>query len=338
MTPEALVQEIISEGFEVFSEDGVSGEHYHGFRSAAQELGLHFEKNGNATLIIDPKSSALVGGTNNMVSSLVSGFALVVAGDKTLTNRVLASNSVSVPKQLSFGRDQYDEALTAFREENIRVVKPSHGNGGNGVTIDIESEHQFADAWNVALAHSKSKELILLEEQVSGFDARVIIVNGEFEGAVARIPAYVVGNGRDTISTLSKKKNLVRAKHPHHKRFPINPAPSDSSRTPQDGEIVFLTKLANIHQGGEAYDITDKIGQAVIDEAIKASRSVPGLDVVGIDFALRSMCGNAGMSIIEMNASANFGIHYTPYYGKHRNPARAILREMRKRHMPRSQL
>ncbi len=302
--------------------------HLYGFQKGCKELGLKYEKYNNHFLIKSPYDDSIIGGVSDMVSSFVSSFALRVCNDKVLTNKILKSNKIKVPKQFSFPASGIDDAIECFKKNNLKVVKPSNGAGGKGITVGINNEDELIKAFNFAVKSMKSNGRVLLEELITGFDARVIVVNGKFVCAVTRLPAHIIGDGKSTISELVELKNKIRANHPHHKSFPIILDDVHNKYSiPNNDELYFINNTSNIHQGGEAVDITEYISNDIKNLAIKASKSVHGLNVVGVDFQLKDLSDSESAHVLELNTSSNFSIHYFPYYGEKRNPALEILKD-----------
>lgn len=96
---------------------------------------------------------------------------------------------------------------------------------------------------------------------------------------------------------------------------------------PKSDEIVFLSDISNIHQGGESFDITDFVPDSVKIVSEKACRSIDGLGSAGVDIIYNGERERTP-KIIEINTSPNFGIHYYPMYGPQRNPAKSIVMRM----------
>lgn len=303
--------------------------HSDGFYRACKEFGLQTEKQGK--FIFFKKQNRIIGGLANMTNSFVSSFAFQICSSKVLTNKLLSANSIRVPRQVHFPVAQLSAAQRYALEHGLSVVKPSNGAGGKGITVGVQREEDFETAWSFAAENLNAGGTIVLEEEIRGFDARFIIVNRKFSCAVSRIPSYVIGDGCKDIENLILEKNLTRKKHPHHKAFPIKfdsiSQDMNLRAIPKKGDTVWLSKLSNIHQGGEAFDITNYISEELKEYAVKVADSVPGLNVVGIDFMLSDFQSADKAVVLELNTSANFSIHYAPYFGEPRNPASMIIKD-----------
>ncbi len=307
--------------------------HLHGFINASKELNITISKKDNRVreFLYD---GAIIGSLDSMVSSFNDAASRRICADKVKTISFLKRKGVNVPSSTYFSpEDGYNDAFSFFKSHKYGacVVKPSDGRAGKGITVGVKTESEFMQAWLLAKQSLSSKNsFILVEEEVKGIDARVIVVNGKVVCAATRVPAHVIGNGIDTVENLLKDKLIKRNRNPYHLVRPYLSC-SDYEVSPEfipnKDECYFLTNKANIHMGGESVDITDLISEKVKDNCIKAVDAIPGLQVAGVDCLLCGFDGDAGV-IIEVNTSCNFGMHYYPMYGKARNPAFYILEDM----------
>lgn len=312
---------------------GISSDHALGFEWACHELDVKIVHNSRTdrSFIKDGK---VIGRLSRMVSSLTSRNAIAVCVDKEETHKHLSRVGVPVPKSVSFSPDRegFEKAVEYWNDHRGSfdfVVKPSHGRAGEGITVGIAERQHLEEAWDYAVASvAGESHRILIEERLAGCDFRVVVVKGEVVCAVSRVPAYVIGDGARQIESLVIEKNAVRGRHPHHRRHPISlGAHVDKQYRPQNGEVCFLSDKVNIHQGGEAIDVTLYLPDQVKEVALRACSAIPGLGVGGVDLIFAST-EVAEPKVIEINTSANFGIHYFPMYGKSWNPARNIIGEM----------
>ncbi len=90
------------------------------------------------------------------MTSRTSAIGVDIAGDKSLTNRLLDSAGLPVPR--SEVVDTEDGAATAARRIGFPcVVKPLDGNHGRGVHLDLRSDEAVRAAFRGALAQSRSR-------------------------------------------------------------------------------------------------------------------------------------------------------------------------------------
>ncbi len=90
------------------------------------------------------------------MTSRTSGIAVDIASDKKLTNRLLDSAGLPVPR--SEVVETEDEAVAAARRLGYPcVLKPLDGNHGRGVVLDLRDEDAVRAAFPAALRESRSR-------------------------------------------------------------------------------------------------------------------------------------------------------------------------------------
>jgi D-alanine-D-alanine ligase-like ATP-grasp enzyme len=296
--------------------------------NAARRAGLQVEKNGKKTIF--RRGNAVVGGLNSMYPHTTSWLGYRLCKSKEETREIYHANVVPQPIGQIFGVDEKSEARAFIEHLGGRVVlKPADGAGGHGVMVGVTSSG-FNDAW-AACADACRKygdgARLLVEEYVSGVDVRCLVIAGSFFCASARFPANVVGNGRDGIEALLQEKNAVRKQNPHLRYKPI-PVDDDALHrmkaqgwrledVPAAGERAWLSSTSNVSIGGDSIDVTDLISGSTRRLAERAVDVVPGIDTAGVDIIV-DVAGptNESGTVIEVNASPNFGIHHYPLFGK----------------------
>ncbi|GEK79715.1 hypothetical protein [Agrococcus baldri] len=276
-----------------------------------------------------------VGAIKNMVTSLTSDTAVPAANSKHISKLLFQQHGVPVPRGQRFGRAEYERALAWLRAaEGPVVLKPDAGRGGEAVTVGVTTEDGFARAWRAATA-SKESAGVLVEEQASGVDVRVLVVEGRAVAAASRIPAFVVGDGRSSVEALVAAKGELRRRHAYLARLPILADEAWLARlghsfesVPGDGEIVIMNGAANLSQGGEHVNVTARVHPDALHIAERAAASIPGMGVAGIDLLLPSLDSAADAVVLEANTGANLSIHHVPGYGEPVDVAGAIVDAM----------
>lgn len=213
------------------------------------------------------------------------------------------------------------------------VVKPVAGHKGQGVTTGIENEQGVRDAFANILKIYQENDIqfdgALVQTQVYGTDHRLLAVAGKFAAALERVPAFVVGNGVDTIEKLIEVENakIIRL---DNARSPLCKIKIDEDllnyltiqnitlqSVPAVDENITLRRVANISAGGVSINVTDKIHpdniQLVEDIASFLSVKCLGIDVLAKDISTSWKDGNFG--IIEINAGPGVFMHLAPAYG-----------------------
>lgn len=213
------------------------------------------------------------------------------------------------------------------------VLKPVAGHKGQGVTTGIQSEAEVRKAFQniVHLAEEQGVpfEGALVQQQIFGTDHRLLSVGGKFVAALERVPAFVVGNGKDTIEKLIEEENAKEIRL-DNARSPLCKIKIDDnlidflalqgknlSTVPAEGEHVVLRRVANISAGGVSINVTSKIHpdnvKLVEDIASFFKVKCLGIDVLAQDISKSWRDGNFG--IIEINAGPGVFMHLAPAYG-----------------------
>ena len=304
------------------------GSHADGFAAACRDLGLEMRRS-------DPKETGfyrngrLIGEMRGMVPDLTSDQAVALCKDKTRTLDLLKAAGVPVPQSSYFPPETGFEAALrhwAASEGARIVVKPSDSYGGEGITVGVPDAAAFRQAWDLARANLSDPALpIILEERIDGLDVRAIVVEGRFVCAATRVQSHVIGDGHSTVAELAARKNELRRKNPYHNNYALRVA-GQGDAIPAAGQVWLLTTRANIHQGGESVDVTDRLPAALRRIAEQAAQAIPGLGVAGVDLIADFEAGTG--RVIELNTSCNFCVHTYPVHGTPRNPARAVLDNM----------
>lgn len=324
MTLEEFAAEVSREPPNAFAIE--RGSHFDGYASACRDMGLELRRP-------DPKETGfyrggrLIGEMRGMVPDLTSDEAVAICKDKTRALDLLKAAGVPTPQSRYFPPETgYDDALRHWAEGqgDRLVVKPSDSFGGEGITVGVADADAFRRAWDLARANLSDPSLpIILEERIDGLDVRAIIVEGRFVCAATRVQAHVVGDGRSTVAALVAAKNEMRRRNPYHSNYALRVPAGQDDAIPAAGQVWLLTARANIHQGGEAVDVTDRLPPALRAIAEQAAKAIPGLGVAGVDL-IAEFEGGTGR-VIELNTSCNFCVHTYPIHGTPRNPARAVL-------------
>ena len=264
-----------------------------------------------------------------------SALGVEIADDKERTKSILSSMGIPVPQ--GYSADNIEEALEIA--ENVGypvVVKPLSGNHGRGITINITNPEELL------IAFKKAEEIcdtVLVEKYLYGFDFRVLVIDGKFVAAALREPAFVIGNGRDTIERLIEETNKDPERGIGHEKNLTKITIDDMTirllalqqltlrSILIKGEKVYIKSTANISSGGIAKDVTDTVHPLNKLMAERISQLI-GLNVMGIDIIASSLeipLSNQISGVLEVNAGPGFRMHLNPSEGTPRNISSNII-------------
>ena len=271
------------------------------------------------------------------VTSETRHIAVEVASDKEDTRNILSDLGLPVPKQELVYSER--EALRAARRIGVPVVlKPLNANHGRGVSINLTTEEQIRTAYGVATDTGRSSG-VLVESFVTGFDHRMLVVNGQLVAVAKRVPGHVVGDGEHTIEQLVEivnddprrgvghEKVLTQLQFDEQAERLLEKAGHTKDTVLPDGETFFLRSTANLSTGGTAIDLTDAVHPDNRDMAVRAVQAV-GLDVGGVDFLSDDVTHSwreVGGAIVEVNAAPGFRMHVAPSEGTPRDVAGPVM-------------
>ncbi len=264
-----------------------------------------------------------------------SNIAVDIACNKEETKRMLELASIPVANG-SICVDEDDLEACIKKIGYPIVLKPLDGNHGKGASINVTN---WEDAV-AGLAYAKNySRRIIVEKFITGFDFRVLVIDNKLVAAAKRVPANVVGNGKDTIQELIDATNLdPRRGYGHENVLTEITVDRDTldllekldytlETVPNIGETVYLKSTANLSTGGTSVDVTDMMHPENIFLSERISRVI-GLDICGIDIMAENLTQplkENGGCILEVNAAPGFRMHLAPSEGLPRNVASPVI-------------
>jgi cyanophycin synthetase len=271
------------------------------------------------------------------MTSQTSGIGVDIASDKSLTNRLLDSAGLPVPRAEVV--DTEDGAAAAARRLGFPcVVKPLDGNHGRGVHLDLRSDEAVRAAFHGALDQSRSGDLVV-ETYVAGNDYRCLVIAGKLAAVAERVPASVTGDGVLSVRQLVEQANQDPRRGIGHEkvltRIKVDGAAEELVRAqgyelddvPPEGTWVKLALTGNMSTGGTSIDRTMEAHPDNVEIAETAARIV-GLDIAGIDFIcpdISTPVRETGGAIVEVNAAPGFRMHTHPTEGEPQYVARPVI-------------
>jgi cyanophycin synthetase len=271
------------------------------------------------------------------MTSRTSAIGVDIASDKNLTNRLLESAGLPVPKSEVVAT--VDGTVAAAHRIGFPcVVKPLDGNHGRGVQLDLRTDEQVRAAFTGARRESRSGDLVV-ETFITGNDYRCLVIGGKVAAIAERVPASVVGDGKRTVRQLVDETNADPRRGIGHEkvltRIAVTPAAEELVReqgyemdaVPPKGERVKLALTGNMSTGGTSIDRTTEAHPDNVEIAEMAARVV-GLDVAGIDFICPDITvpvRETGGAIVEVNAAPGFRMHTHPTEGEPQYVAKPVI-------------
>ena len=264
-------------------------------------------------------------------SDQTSAIAETISRDKDLTKELISSVGVPVPE----GREVEDADDACDAAEDIGfpvVVKPTDGNHGRGVFIDLTSADDVRKAYAIAVNEGSG---VLVERSIPGIEHRLLVIGGKLVAANRSDLITVTGDGKATVQELIDTQVNTDPRRGNSELHPLSIIKIDTAArielerqglsgdsVPAAGREVLIQRNAN-----HAFDCTDEVHPETAAIASLAARVV-GLDIAGIDLVCQDISqplGAQGGAIVEVNAGPSLLMHIKPGIGKPRPVGQAIV-------------
>src|SRR5688572_4884544 len=226
------------------------------------------------------------------VTSATSDIADAIAGDKDLTNSLLANVGIPAPRG-EIARSVEEAIAAATRIGYPVVLKPLDGNHGRGVCLDLGDEAEVRADFATAAGESRDGRIVV-ERYLAGKDYRILVVDKRVVAVAERVPAHVMGDGVSTIGELVEIANADPRRGIGHEkvltRIPLDERTLETlarqglalDSVPEAGQHVRLQQTGNMSTGGTSIVRTDEIHPVNAEIASQAAMII-GLDVAGVD-------------------------------------------------------
>jgi cyanophycin synthetase len=269
------------------------------------------------------------------ITCKTSNIAVDIACNKEETKRMLKMASIPVADG-SICVDEEDLEATIKKIGYPIVIKPLDGNHGKGASINVKNWEDAVEGLAFAKRYSRR---VIVEKFITGFDFRVLIIDNKLVAAAKRVPAHVVGNGKNSIKELIDITNQdPRRGYGHENVLTEIEIDRDSEdllekygytlqTVPQNDEIVYLKSTANLSTGGTSIDVTEMMHPENIFLCERIARVI-GLDICGVDIMAENLTQplrENGGCILEVNAAPGFRMHLAPSEGLPRNVAAPVI-------------
>ena len=271
------------------------------------------------------------------MTSQTGSLGVDIAGDKKLTNRLLAATGVPVPRA-EVVRDEDGAVSAAMRIGMPVAVKPLDGNHGRGVILNLSDEMAVRSGYAAARAQSRGGAVVV-ESFLTGSDYRCLVIGGVLRAVAQRVPAHVDGDGKHSLTELVEITNADPRRGIGHEKVLTRIKVDDEaigyareqgfevSDVPPRGQRVYLKRTGNMSTGGISIDRTEEAHPDNIELAELAARVV-GLDIAGIDLICPDIgvpVRETGGGIVEVNAAPGFRMHTHPTEGEAQYVAKPVI-------------
>ncbi len=266
-------------------------------------------------------------------TDLTSAIAEGISRDKDLTKSLLKSCGVPVPEGQIVA--SADAAWAAAEDIGLPVViKPTDGNHGRGVSLDLSARADVEAAFKLAEQHGSE---VLVERHVRGDEHRILVVGGKVVAAARGESAWVTGDGKSTVLALVDAQLNTDPRRGTTEDFPLNLIQVNEDEVvqldlqrqglspdavPAAGRTVLIQRNGNV-----AIDCTDEVHPEVAYLVGLAARVV-GLDIAGVDVVTQDiskpLLAQRG-AVVEVNAGPGLLMHLKPAEGLPRPVGKAIV-------------
>lgn len=272
-------------------------------------------------------------------SSLLSYPEGWIINDKFYSKKWLEHNGFSIAKGQAFTYQQSREAIRyASKIKYPVVLKPTVGSHGDFVWVDIKSDAELEEKINGMKKKSVGNGYVLIEKYFLGNEYRLFVSKTGFFAAVWRIPANVIGDGKNNLLMLIERENKRRM-NPRINclcEIKLDEITFDFMErnnitidfVPKKGEVVNIRNNSNVSTGGNCYDVTDSVHKSVWDMAQKILATFPNALYMGIDLLCKSIAKPLTIKnhiICELNSAPGLSLHMMPEKGKPQNVAKELV-------------
>lgn len=272
---------------------------------------------------------------------LNSSFGLKVADNKELTYTLAEDNNIRVPKNIYLNKNQLNSDYISRLDIEYPVIsKPVDWARGEWVSLNLKNNTDLLK-WLKYSFDDETVTRVVIQEELSWDDHRILVVDWKVEAVTKRIPPFVVWNGTNNI------KELIEIENTNPLRWgwwdhdaPMSKIKIDSESVEfiealwyklesvlEADKKVKVRKNANLSTWWLAIDVTDYIHPSISDQAVKLSQ-ICWLGLCWVDFFCRDISQELITwkgAIIEVNATPGIRMHHFPNQGEGRDIATKIL-------------
>lgn len=210
------------------------------------------------------------------------------------------------------------------------IVKPHIGSRSRHTHLHIQNESQLRAGY---VSAKKLSPVVIVEEELIGTVFRPTLIGGRLVAVARKDPAYITGNGKDSVLELVEQENKnPKRSGPIFHRIKID----DSLRSelvsqgmsldsvPPNGRYVALGQKTGRGDGGSIADVTSDTHPENV-KLFEKLASVVDDPVIGVDFVIQDIsrpwqeqprCG-----VLECNSLPFIDVHHYPLVGESRDVA-----------------
>lgn len=268
-------------------------------------------------------------------------YGITIMKDKFKTEEHLKKYKMNTTDSKIYQYYDCEMAKKEFFKNNPNrkaVIKPLNGSLSKGVYVNVSKE-RFEHNWNFSLQERNNnlKAKAIVQEYLEGFEVRATILQGRLVSIIARIPAYVIGDGTSTIKRLVKLKNIERKKCNYLRKHLINITDKHTEflysqdmtlkYVPNVGEPVLLNSVSNVVNGGEVINITNLVSEEIKEYALNVLATFPDMYSGGLDIMIRSF-NDPNPHVLEVNNFPVITLTKYPTYGVPCEPEKIMIESL----------
>lgn len=218
------------------------------------------------------------------------------------------------------------------------VVKPVNGSVARHVLTDIRDEKALREAIDVVLLYGPH---FVVEQYIA--DAHVFrgtVIDQDYVACVEQVPAFVVGDGTQSIRELAKEKERSWEKLGFADHIVFNETTNNIlaerglslDAVPPRGVRVDLQRDSFMKLGGELVERTNEMHpenkKLFQDIAKHFDMRLVGIDVMIED--IRRPWQEQVCAVLELNSVPAFDMHHKPHSGASQNVAQPLVAMVKK--------
>lgn len=300
-------------------------------------------KKGHRSITLKREDGSNIDVLKNPVYPTNSKVGRKIAIDKFKSEQLLKKADLLTTNSMLFNMNEKEAAKeAAFKDgepEKGIVIKPLDLSLGKGVFVNVTKEN-FEAHWEqcvkIMKANGRTEDdgLILVQDFMDGFEVRATVLEGHLISVVARVPAFVIGDGSKTINELIDEKNEMRSscgflsKNLIKKSDAVTAFISNEGYTldsvPEKDKYVLLLSVSNTSFGGEVMELTESVTEETRELALNAVAALPDMTCSGVDIMIRDF-EDKNPRVIEINPFPVLGLTTYPTYGKPQNPFKYFI-------------